>query len=74
VLGPGGGMHLLLQMEALAIGVGLMADPSESVKRVLAQPELSVFRVDYLPLLRELLELVMLGWGEQQRRRATPSR
>ena len=67
-LGPGDGMRLLVHMEALAIGVGLMADPSESVKAVLAEPGLSVFRVDFLKLLRELLQLVMLGWGERHER------
>jgi AcrR family transcriptional regulator len=60
-LGPGGGFRLLTHLHALVIGVGQLAEGSEAIKELLAQPELAPFRVDFVPLLRELLELLLAG-------------
>ena len=61
-LSAGDGLKLLLDLHAFVIGVGQMAEPGPVVAKVLEEPALAVFRVEFVPRVRELVEMVMRGW------------
>ena len=61
-LEAGEGLKLLLDVHAFVIGVGHMSEPGPIVAQVLAHPEFEVFRVEFVPKVRELIEMVLRGW------------
>ena len=46
-LRPGDGTRILLQLQALAMGMQTMAEPAPAVRGVLDAPGLDVFRLDF---------------------------
>jgi AcrR family transcriptional regulator len=61
-LAPGEGLKLLLDVHAFVIGVGHMAEPGQVVAQVIAEPGFELYRVDFVPKMRELVEMVLRGW------------
>ena len=61
-LQPGDGLKLLLDLHVFVIGVGQMSEPGPVVAEVLKEPGFAVFRVEFVPKARELVEMVMRGW------------
>jgi AcrR family transcriptional regulator len=61
-LRPGDGLKLLLDVHGFMIGVGQMSDPGPIVQEVLADPAFAVFRVEFVPTVRELIEMLLRGW------------
>lgn len=63
VLGEGDGIRLLLRLNALAIGLAEMAEPSPVVAAVLdANPRLRLLRVDFRSELAAALAALLRGW------------
>jgi AcrR family transcriptional regulator len=58
----GDGLALLLDLHAFVIGVGQMSEPGPIVEQVLEDPAFAVFRVQFVPRVREMIEMVMRGW------------
>jgi AcrR family transcriptional regulator len=65
---PGDGLRFLLHLHTLTVGVGQVSEVSQVVAKVLEDPALAAFRVDFTERLRELLELVLQGWGKRSLR------
>ena len=61
-LGPGGGARLLVQVHALVVGFGQMADEGPVLAEVLAAPELAPLRVDLEAALRGALVPLLRGY------------
>lgn len=57
----GQGVRVLLQMNALLIGLQQMADPSEVMARALAEPPLSALRVDFDKELPRAITALLIG-------------
>jgi AcrR family transcriptional regulator len=60
--GPGDGSRLLMRMHALTVGLGQMANPSDSVAEAIADPDLLFFRVDFERELGDVLRMLLRGW------------
>ncbi|GAB4206569.1 MAG: TetR/AcrR family transcriptional regulator [Roseiflexaceae bacterium] len=60
-LGRGDGMWLLLQIYALVVGLGQMADPAPVVRQVLEAPEMAPLRVEFGPSIRRSLTTLLQG-------------
>ncbi|HEY3859286.1 MAG TPA: TetR family transcriptional regulator [Gammaproteobacteria bacterium] len=60
-LKPGQGARLLMDINALVIGLQHMAEPSEVMKQVLAEEGMEVFRVDLQKNLLETLRTLLMG-------------
>lgn len=60
-LAAGDGMSLLLQVYALVVGLGQMADPAPIVRQVLDAPELAPLRVEFGPTFRRTLLTLLHG-------------
>ena len=65
-LQPGEGAHLLMQLEALVIGLRHLADTAPVVRQLMTIPEMSAFEVDFDTEFRQMALLLfngMKGWG-----------
>jgi AcrR family transcriptional regulator len=60
-LGAGGGVWLLLQVYALVLGLGQMADPAPVVAEILAESHMEPLRIDFGPALRRALMALLRG-------------
>lgn len=60
-LKPGQGARLLMDINALVIGLQHMAEPSDVMKQVLAEPDMELFRVDLQKHLLEMLKTMLMG-------------
>jgi AcrR family transcriptional regulator len=60
-LSPSDGLWVLLQIHALVVGLGQMADPAPVVRQVLADPALAPLRVEFGPALRRALATLLRG-------------
>jgi hypothetical protein len=60
-MAPGEGAWLLLQIYALVVGLGQMADPAPVVRAVLAEPHMAPLRVEFAPALRRALAALLRG-------------
>lgn len=60
-LQPGGGLALLLQAQALIIGLQHLASPSPVVRRVIAENDMAVFEVDFAEQFALGLKALVLG-------------
>jgi AcrR family transcriptional regulator len=60
-LKPGQGARLLMDINALVIGLQHMAEPSDVMKQVLAEEGMEVFRVDLQKNLLETLKTLLMG-------------
>jgi AcrR family transcriptional regulator len=58
---PGQGAQLFLKINALVIGFQHMAEPSEVMREVLAEPDMALFRVDLQRSLLETLSTLLMG-------------
>lgn len=61
VLRPGGGAKVLLQINALVIGLRQMSDPAPVMTRLADQPELAIFQIDFERELTSALTALMRG-------------
>ncbi len=62
-LGEGGGLRLVLHLQALVVGLGQLAYPAPAVRRVLAQPGFEPFRVDFEGELTFTLSALIRGYS-----------
>ncbi|MBE3561414.1 MAG: TetR family transcriptional regulator [Ktedonobacteraceae bacterium] len=60
-LHPGDGAHLLLQCDAIVIGLWHLSDPAPVVQQALQQPGLHVFNVHFASELATLLQTLLYG-------------
>ena len=60
-LKPGQGARLLMDINALVIGLQHMAEPSDVMKQVLAEPDMELFQVDLQKNLLEMLKTLLMG-------------
>lgn len=60
-LRPGGGARLLVQVNALVIGLRQMSDPAPVMKRLADLPEMALFRVDFERELTAALAALLRG-------------
>jgi AcrR family transcriptional regulator len=60
-LPPGDGTWLLLQIYALVVGLGQMADPAPAVRDILAEPHMAALRVDFAPAFRRVIATLLAG-------------
>lgn len=60
-LGAGEGARLLLHLHALVVGLWQMAEPSPTVARILAAPEMAAGRVSFDRDLRDVLDALLAG-------------
>ncbi|OGA17279.1 MAG: hypothetical protein A3H32_09400 [Betaproteobacteria bacterium RIFCSPLOWO2_02_FULL_63_19] len=60
-LGEGGGLRLLLHLQALIAGLGGLTQPAPAVARVLALPGFEPFRIDFGTELRDMLAALLRG-------------
>jgi AcrR family transcriptional regulator len=67
-LAPGDGFWLLMQIYALVVGLGQMADPAPIVRQVLEEKPLSVLQVDFSPAFRRTITTFLYGLEFQSRR------
>jgi AcrR family transcriptional regulator len=65
-LAPGEGARLLLLAHALVIGLQQLADPAPAVRRILQEPELALFRVDFTHELAHALRALLYGLEAEQ--------
>ncbi len=68
-LAPGDGLWLLLQVYALVVGLGQMADPAPIVRQVLQEAQMAPLRVDFGPMFAQSIHTLLLGLAH---RRHTP--
>ena len=68
-LQPGQGAELLLKIDALVIGFQHLAEPSEVLRQVLAQPDMALFRVDLETQLLSTLRTLLMGLAYEARAR-----
>lgn len=61
--GRGDGSRLLMRIHALVVGLGQMANPSDSVAQAIADPDLGFFRVDFERELGDTLRMLLRGWA-----------
>lgn len=66
-LGEGGGLELLLVLDALIIGLHQMAGPAPVVRKVLSEPALAPLRVDVDVVLERALRLHLEGLRQAPR-------
>ncbi len=66
-IAPGDGLRLLMQIYALVVGLGQMADPSPVVVEVLTDPALAALRVTFDPSLRHTLGLILYGLAAERK-------
>jgi len=64
-LGKGGGLRLLLHLQALIAGLGGLTQPAPAVARVLALPGFEPFRIDFGTELRDMLAALLRGQAAQ---------
>lgn len=60
-LKPGEGAHLLMQCQALVVGLWHLTDPSPVVRQVLALPEMQAFKGDFDQEIRQMLTNLLNG-------------
>lgn len=60
-LQPGDGVWVLLQVHALVVGLGQMADPAEAARAVLAEEFFAPLRVSFGPAFRRALGTLLRG-------------
>ena len=60
-LAAGDGMWLLLQVYALVVGLGQMADPAPIVRQVLDAPAMAPLRVEFGPTFRRTIRVLLHG-------------
>jgi hypothetical protein len=60
-LRAGGGARLLLQMNALVIGLRQMSDPAPVVKRLSGHPEMALFQIEFESELTAALTALLRG-------------
>jgi AcrR family transcriptional regulator len=60
-LAPGQGAHLLLQAHALIIGLRHLADPAPIARRVLEEPGMAPFAVQFAPEFLQAFTALLLG-------------
>ncbi len=65
-LGEGGGLRLLLHLQALVVGLGQLAYPAPAVRRVLAQPGFEPFRIDFERELTFALSALIRGHSRER--------
>jgi AcrR family transcriptional regulator len=64
-LQAGEGTALLLHCQVLVVGIRSMADPVPVVREVLAEPDLTLFTVDFRAYFAQMLRAVLLGMAAQ---------
>ncbi len=62
----GGGAQLLMRAHALVVGVRHLADPAPVTAKLLREPGLGLFRVDFETEIRETLAWLLLGAQSRQ--------
>lgn len=70
-LSPDAGMRFLLRLHGLVSGLAQMANPSPVVRRVLEQPHLRAFDVDFTRELLESAPALLSGLVSQRKRRTS---
>lgn len=60
-LKPGQGAHLLMQSQAIVVGLWHLCDSAPVVKQVFALPEMRAFEVDFDHELRQILQALLNG-------------
>lgn len=63
-LSPGQGMRLLLRAQALVIGLQHLADPAPMARRVMKEPGMQVFAVDFAHEFLATFTVLLLGQRE----------
>lgn len=64
-LAPGDGIWLLLQIYALIVGLGQMADPAPVVCAVLDDPQMAPLRVEFVSAFRRAIAALLTGLQHQ---------
>lgn len=62
-----GGAQLLLRIHALVIGLQHMADPAPIVRQVLEEPDLAMFKIDFMEQLESILKTLLQGMKDQSK-------
>lgn len=65
-LGRGEGASLLMQCQALVVGLWHLTDPAPVVKQVFEQPEMQAFRIDFHSEFRRMLAALLDGLSQRQ--------
>jgi hypothetical protein len=60
-LRPGEGVHLLLQLQAIVIGLQHISDPAPVVREIISQPDLCAFEVDFGTEFRRMALALLNG-------------
>lgn len=60
-LAAGGGAHLLLQCQAIVVGLWHLSDPAPVVQEVFAEPEMHVFDLNFDREFRQMLTALLHG-------------
>lgn len=60
-LKPGDGVWLLLQIYALIVGLGQMADPAPVIRPILAEPHMAPLRVEFAAAFRQAMTVLLNG-------------
>ena len=70
-LAPGQGVEVLLKIDALVIGLQHLAEPSEVMRAVLAQPEMAMFRVDLQQQMLDTMKILLMGLAYEAKYKQT---
>lgn len=66
-LHSGEGLWVLLQVYALTVGFGQMADPSPVAASILEQPAMALLKVSFEPAFRRTISTLLYGiYSERQ--------
>jgi AcrR family transcriptional regulator len=66
-LAPGDGLWLLLQVYALIVGLGQMADPAPIVRQVLEEERMAPLRVEFGPAFYQSITTLLRGLAHRPR-------
>lgn len=69
-LAPGDGLWLLLQVYALVVGLGQMADPAPIVRQVLAEEPMAPLRVEFEPAFSRSITTLLHGLAHERSARS----
>ena len=61
------GAHLLLQCQAVVVGLWHLSDPAPVTRQVLALPEMQAFEIDFDHELRQMLAVLLINQAKAQK-------